>query len=194
MSERTVEDTFLEARKVLDKFTGDDANYRAIEHAGDALVECFRNGNKAFSCGNGGSMCDAMHFAEEMTGRFREERRPFPVVAISDPAHITCTSNDYGFEQIFSRYVEAFGRKGDILFAISTSGNSRNVLNAVNTAKKKGMMVIGLTGKNGGELSHFADREVRAPYSDHSDRAQEIHIKVIHALVHYVERNIDKVD
>ncbi|MFB6258537.1 MAG: D-sedoheptulose 7-phosphate isomerase [Flavobacteriales bacterium] len=187
-----VEDHFKQAKKLLDKFVEDERNLRSIEEAGDILAEALSNGNKVYSCGNGGSLCDAMHFAEEMTGNFRDERTPFPAIAIADPAHITCTSNDFGFEQIFSRYIEAFGERGDVLLAISTSGNSRNVLNGVNTAKKKGVKVIGLTGKNGGELSYSADIEIRAPYSDHSDHAQELHIKIIHSLIQYVEQRMDQ--
>ncbi len=187
-----VEDHFIQARKVLDKFIENEKNFRSIEEAGDLIAACLKRGNKVFSCGNGGSLCDAMHFAEEMTGNFRDERKPYPATAITDPAHITCTSNDFGFEQIFSRYIEAFAQSGDVLLAISTSGNSRNVLNGVNTAKKKGVKVIGLTGKNGGELSYSADVEIRAPYSDHSDRAQEIHIMVIHSLIQYVEHQMDQ--
>ena len=187
-----VEDHFQQVKKSLDKFVGDERNLRSIEEAGELLADCLKNGHKVYSCGNGGSLCDAMHFAEEMTGNFRDERRPYPAIAIADPAHITCTSNDFGFEQIFSRYIEAFGERGDVLVAISTSGNSRNVLNGVNTAKKKGVKVIGLTGKNGGELSYSADVEVRAPYSDHSDHAQELHIMIIHSLIQYVEQRMDQ--
>lgn len=187
-----VEDHFLQTRRLLDKFIEDERNFRSIEAAGNAIAACLKEGKKVYSCGNGGSLCDAMHFAEEMTGNFRDERRPFPAIAIADPAHITCTSNDFGFEQVFSRYIEAFGNEGDVLLAISTSGNSRNVLNGVNTAKKKGVKVIGLTGKNGGELSYSADVEIRAPYSDHSDRAQEIHIMVIHSLIQHVEQQLSE--
>lgn len=187
-----VEDHFKQTRKLFDKFMDEERNFRSIEEAGDAIASCLQNGNQIYSCGNGGSLSDAMHFAEEMTGNFREDRAPYPAIAIADPAHITCTSNDFGFEQIFSRYIEAFARRGDVLLAISTSGNSRNVLNGVNTAKKKGVKVIGLTGKNGGELSYSADIELRAPYSDHSDHAQELHITIIHSLIQYVEQRMDQ--
>jgi D-sedoheptulose 7-phosphate isomerase len=144
------------------------------------------------SCGNGGSMCDAMHFAEELSGRFRENRNPFPAIAISDSSHISCVGNDYGYEYVFSRYIEALGIKGDVLLAISTSGNSKNVINAINTAKQKKMIVIGLTGKDGGKMSKLCDIEIRAPYSKYADRAQEIHIKVIHSLIHFVEEAFNK--
>jgi D-sedoheptulose 7-phosphate isomerase len=142
------------------------------------------------SCGNGGSMCDAMHFAEEMTGRFRDERKALPAIAMSDVSHITCTGNDYGFDFIFSRYVDALGNKGDVLLSLSTSGNSKNVLNAIDSAKKKGMKVVGLTGKDGGKMAELCDIEIRAPKSNYSDRVQEIHIKVIHSLIDYIEKNL----
>lgn len=135
-------------------------------------------------------MCDAMHFAEELSGKYRNDRPAYPAISISDPAHISCVANDYGFEFVFSRMVEAIGREGDVLFALSTSGNSENILNAIAAAKKKGMTIVGLTGKDGGKMAHLCDAEIRAPKSDYADRAQEIHIKVIHALIDYVERNL----
>ena len=133
-------------------------------------------------------MCDAMHFAEELTGRYRENRPAIGAIAIADASHISCVSNDFGYEYIFSRYLEGVGRKGDVLLAISTSGNSKNVINAIETARSKGIKVIGLTGKDGGKMASLCDVEIRAPYSKYADRAQEIHIKVIHALIDYVER------
>lgn len=151
------------------------------------LVNAFRAGNKVISCGNGGSMCDAMHFAEELSGRFRDNRPPFPAIAISDPSYISCTANDFGYAQIFSRFVEAIGKNGDVLLAISTSGNSANVNNAIKAAKEKEMHVIGLTGKDGGGMAPLCDVEIRAPYSKYSDRVQELHIKIIHSLIHFVE-------
>ncbi len=135
-------------------------------------------------------MCDAMHFAEELSGRFRNDRPALPAQSISDPSHISCVANDYGYDFVFSRAVEAFGRPGDVLLAISTSGNSRNICLAAHKAKEKGMQVIALTGKNGGELAAIADVEIRAPFSEYADRAQEIHIKVIHTLIFCVERSL----
>jgi D-sedoheptulose 7-phosphate isomerase len=135
-------------------------------------------------------MCDAMHFAEELSGRYRNDRPAYPAMAISDPSHLSCVANDYGYAFVFSRMVEAIGRKGDVLFAISTSGNSENVLKAIEAARNKGMKVIGLTGKDGGKMAGLCDVEIRAPKSDYSDRAQEIHIKVIHSLIDYVELNL----
>jgi D-sedoheptulose 7-phosphate isomerase len=190
MNKNCIHQNFAEATDILAKFVSDKKNFTAIEKAGKLLVQAFKKKNKVVSCGNGGSMCDAMHFAEELSGRFRENRKALPAISISDPSHISCVGNDYGYDFVFSRYIEAMGSKGDILLAISTSGNSKNVINAITAAKKKGMKVIGLTGKDGGKMAILCDVEIRAPYSKFADRAQEIHIKVIHSLIHFVEENI----
>ena len=185
-----IKNNFLEAQKTLAEFIADESNFQKIQDSGKILVAAFKTGNKIISCGNGGSMCDAMHFAEELSGRFREDRKALPALSISDPSHITCVANDYGYEKVFSRYIEAIGNKGDVLFAISTSGNSKNIIEAIHAARKKEMKIIGLTGKDGGEMKSLCDIEIRAPYSKYSDRAQEIHIKVIHSLINFVEENI----
>ncbi len=190
MSKSLIEKNFKEAQELLQQFVSDPLNLIAIEKAGKVLVTAFKKGNKVISCGNGGSMCDAMHFAEELSGRFRENRKALPAISISDPSHISCVGNDYGFENIFSRYIEGVGNKGDVLLAISTSGNSKNVLNAIKSSSKKGMIVIGLTGKGGGKMASLCDIEIRAPHSKYADRAQEIHIKIIHSLIHFVEINL----
>ena len=190
MSLELIKNNFTEAKQLLDQFTANDTNLHLIKMAGDILVQSLQNGGKVLSCGNGGSMCDAMHFAEEMTGRFREDRKALPAISISDASHMSCVSNDYGYDDVFSRYVEAIGNSGDVLLAISTSGNSKNVNKAVKVAKDKGMFVIGLTGKTGGELANLCDVEIRAPHSEYADRAQEIHIKVIHSLIHLVEQKL----
>ena len=190
MNKNIIHQNFAEATDVLAAFVSDKKNFTAIEDAGNLLVSAFKNGNKVISCGNGGSMCDAMHFAEELSGRFREDRKALPAVSISDPSHISCVGNDYGYDFVFSRYIEALGNNGDVLLAISTSGNSKNVMNAIAAAKKKGIKVIGLTGKDGGKMAGQCDVEIRAPKSNYADRAQEIHIKVIHSLIHFVEENI----
>jgi len=187
MSLKVIKNNFIEAKQILDQFLEDEKNLQKIVDAGYLMVNAFESRNKVISCGNGGSMCDAMHFAEELTGRFRENRKPLAAISISDPSHISCVGNDYGFQEIFSRYVEAVGNEGDVLLAISTSGNSGNVINAVKVALNKGMKVIALTGKDGGELAKICDVEIRAPHSPYSDRVQEIHIKVIHSLIHYIE-------
>lgn len=182
-----IKEDFARAREVLDNFIADPQTWGKLGDAGELMVAALKAGNKIISCGNGGSLCDAMHFAEELTGRFQKDRRPLPALAISDPSHITCVANDFGFDHIFSRTVEALGLPGDILLAISTSGNSQNVVNAIASAKRIGMKVVGLTGKGGGEMASLCDVEIRAPHNGYSDRVQEIHIKVIHALVHYIE-------
>jgi D-sedoheptulose 7-phosphate isomerase len=179
-----------EAADLLDKFLSSEDNLKKIESAAELIVESIRNGGKTLSCGNGGSACDAMHFAEEMTGRFRENRDPLPAIAISDPAHITCVANDYGFKYAFSRTVKALGSKNDVLLAISTSGNSENVLLAAEVASQKGIKIIGLTGKNGGKLAEFADICINVPHTGYSDRIQEIHIKIIHILILLIEKSI----
>ena len=181
---------FLEAKEILEKFISNDANLEAINQAGNIMSSAILNGNKILSCGNGGSMCDAMHFAEELTGRYREDRKPIPAIAIADVSHIACVANDYGYAHVFSRYLEAVGQKGDVLLAISTSGNSKNVLNAIKVAKEKGIKIVGLTGKTGGEMARLCDAEIRAPHSEFADRAQEIHIKVIHSLIDFIEHKV----
>ena len=186
----TIRSQFLEAQEVLTSFISDDANILAIENAGAIIVSSFKQKGKLISCGNGGSMCDAMHFAEELSGRFRNNRPSLPALSISDPSYMSCVINDYGADAVFSRFVEGMGFSGDVLIAISTSGNSQNVINAAQTAKAKGMKVIALTGKTGGELAALADVEIRAPHSEYADRVQEIHIKVIHSLIHYIELNM----
>lgn len=181
---------FEEALEVLQKFVSNDEHFVQMEKAGRLMVEAIKGGHKILSCGNGGSMCDAMHFAEELSGQFRDPRPALPAIAISDPSHITCAANDYGFESIFSRYVEAVGQDGDVLLAISTSGNSANVVKAAQVAKTKNIKVVALTGKDGGLLAKIADVEIRVPHNGFSDRIQEIHIKIIHSLIHYIEQQL----
>lgn len=181
--------SFQDAHQVLTKFISDEQNVLKVNQAVEMMVETYKNNGRVFSCGNGGSMCDAMHFAEELTGRFRKERRPLGAMAISDSSHISCVANDYGYDFIFSKYVEAWGNKGDVLLAISTSGNSPNVINAVIEAKKKGMKVVGLLGKGGGKLKDMVDVSLVVE-SNVSDRIQEIHIKCIHIFIEGIERNL----
>ena len=181
---------FEEAAATLTSFLNQDSNLEAVSKAINVLASAFKNGSKVISCGNGGSMCDAMHFAEELSGRFRNDRPALPAMSISDPSHITCVANDYGFESVFSRHVEAFGGKGDVLLAISTSGNSTNVIKAAQAAKEKGMLVIGLTGKSGGSIAPLCDVEIRVSHNGFADRIQEVHIKIIHCLIHGVEREL----
>lgn len=189
MELENIQADFKEAVRVLESFTSDEANLKRMQEAIDAMVHAFRNEGKVLSCGNGGSMCDAMHFAEELTGRFRKDRPALPAMAISDASHISCVANDFGYDKIFSRAVEGWGKKDDVLLAISTSGNSPNVIEAVLAAKQKHMKVIGLLGKGGGRLAGMVD----FPFiidSDVSDRIQEMHIKMIHMFIEGIERSL----
>ena len=179
-----------EAGNELERFLADPAALDSIACAADICSAALKAGGKIISCGNGGSLCDATHFAEELTGRYRSNRRPLPAIAINDPAYLTCTANDFCFEEVFSRYVDGVGQSGDVLLAISTSGTSANVLKAAEAAKAKGMKVLALTGPAGNPLAEIADAAVCAPAAPHSDRIQEIHIKVIHILIHAIEESL----
>lgn len=181
-----------EAADTLAQFLNDEANIQAIEQAAVLLADSFKAGGKVLSCGNGGSHCDAMHFAEELTGRYRENRPGYPAIAISDVSHLSCVSNDFGYEFVFSRFIEAVGREGDVLLGISTSGNSGNIIKAISAAREKGMKVITLTGKDGGKMAGTADIEIRVPHFGYADRIQEIHIKVIHILIQLIEKEMVK--
>ena len=184
-----IKNQFEESQRILSEFQTEE-NFEKINAAIELMSAALKNGNKIISCGNGGSMCDAMHFAEELSGRFRNNRRGLAAVSISDPSHISCVANDFGYDFVFSRYIEALGQSGDVLVGISTSGSSKNVILAVEEAKKKGMKTLVLTGKDGGKLAGLADLEIRAPYSEFADRAQEIHIKIIHNFILGIESNL----
>ena len=180
-----------EAQQVLDQFFSNSAKIESIERAAHCLVGALQQGKKIIACGNGGSHCDAMHFAEELSGRYRENRPALAAMAISDPSHISCVSNDFGYQYVFSRFIEGLGNEGDVLFGISTSGNSANIIEAVKAAQAKGMSVVLLTGKDGGQLAAFDNVfEVRVDHFGYADRIQEIHIKVIHILIQLIEREM----
>lgn len=185
-----IADHFFEAQQILDKFVNNTTNFEKIQSAGDLMIEAIKSGGKIISCGNGGSMCDAMHFAEEMTGRYKENRPPLAAMSLSDVSHMSCVANDYGYDEVFARSVESLGSSNDVLLAISTSGNSQNVIRAIEEALKKGMQVVALTGKDGGKIANMCNIEIRAPHSKYADRVQEIHIKVIHSLIDYIESHI----
>lgn len=172
---------------LLENFIKKEEERRETEKVAKELADVFQKGNKVLICGNGGSNCDALHFAEEFTGRFRGDRRALPAIAISDSSHITCVGNDYGFDHIFSRGVEAYGKEGDMFFGISTSGNSPNVIKAVEVAKKMGMKTCVLLGKDGGKLKGMCDYEFVIPGKT-SDRVQEIHMMILHIIIEGVER------
>lgn len=180
---------FNDALETLKTFSSDSEQLKKCEEFSKILIEAFKKESNVFSCGNGGSHCDAMHFAEEMTGRYRKDRRPLGALALGDASHTTCVSNDYGFKYVFSRQVEGLGRAGDVLIGISTSGNSENVILAIEAAKKKGMKTICLLGKDGGKLKDLADLSIIVP-AQTSDRIQEMHIKLIHTVIETVERNL----
>ncbi|CAN7643218.1 D-sedoheptulose 7-phosphate isomerase [Aquipseudomonas alcaligenes] len=185
-----IRNSLEEARTALDNFIANEQALRSIERAAELLVESFENKGKAFSCGNGGSMCDAMHFAEELTGRYRKNRPGIAAISISDASHISCVANDFGYDHIFSRYIESHGREGDVLLAFSTSGKSPNVIKAAEAAKALGVKVVALTGKPGSLLESLADVCICAPGGDFADRVQELHIKVVHILIELVERKL----
>ena len=187
-----IRNELTQAIEVLTNFVSDNKNLEAIQQAAVLVADSFKQGGKVLSCGNGGSHCDAMHFAEELTGRFRDNRPSYPAIAISDVSHISCVGNDYGFDYIFSRYVEGVGNKGDVLLGISTSGNSTNVIRAIEAAKQKDMKIITLTGKDGGKMNGLADVDIRVPHFGYADRVQEIHIKIIHILILLIEKEMTK--
>ncbi|EJT1338912.1 D-sedoheptulose 7-phosphate isomerase [Vibrio vulnificus] len=191
MYQDLIRNELTEAADVLNKFLSDDHNIAQIEAAAKMIAESFKQDGKVLSCGNGGSHCDAMHFAEELTGRYRENRPGYAGIAISDPSHLSCVSNDFGYDYVFSRYVEAVGRKGDVLFGLSTSGNSGNILQAIEAAKAKGMKTIALTGKDGGKMAGLADVEIRVPHFGYADRIQEVHIKIIHIIIQLIEKEME---
>jgi D-sedoheptulose 7-phosphate isomerase len=178
-----------EAQLTIEKFLADPQNLEKCVAFSELLTQTFRNGGKAFSCGNGGSHCDAMHFAEEFTGRYRKDRAPLGALALGDPSHVTCVSNDYGFNEIFSRQLQGLARKGDLLLGLSTSGNSENVIRAFSVAKEIGVKTVALLGRDGGKLKSMADLAIVIP-AQTSDRIQEMHIKLIHTVIETVEREL----
>ena len=184
---KLITQSLQESQQVLADFLANPAKIESIEKAADVLVNALKKGNKILSCGNGVSNCDAMHFAEELSGRYRENRPALAAMAISDPSHISCVSNDFGYNYIFSRFIEGLGNKGDVLVGISTSGNSANIIEAVKAAQAKGMEVILCTRKDGGQLAAYGCHEIRVDHFGYADRIQEIHIKVIHILIQLIE-------
>lgn len=181
--------SFQDAQKTLEDFWKNPDQIQKCVQFSQMLIETYKNGGNLFTCGNGGSHCDAMHFAEEMTGRYRKDRRPLGALALGDPSHVTCVSNDYGFAHIFSRQVEGLGRKGDLLVGLSTSGNSENVIRAFEAAKAKEIKTIALLGRDGGKMKGLADLAIVIP-AQTSDRIQELHIKLIHTVIETVERSL----
>lgn len=189
MTLENIRSSFTEAEDALQAFVSDENNLTKVEAFVSLLVDTFKNDGRVYSAGNGGSHCDAMHFAEEWTGRYRKDREPMPAMAFSDVSHITCTSNDYGFEHVFDRMLLAFGRAGDVFLAITTSGNSENLIRAAQTARAKGVKVVGLLGKGGGKIKDLCDIAIIVP-GQTSDRIQELHIKIIHIAIECAERKL----
>ncbi|MCX5691253.1 MAG: SIS domain-containing protein [Planctomycetota bacterium] len=181
--------SLVAAQGVLADLCANRSLRQAISRTGQTLGAAYNAGAKSIICGNGGSLCDAVHFAEELTGRFRNDRRPLPAMAISEPGHLTCTANDYGFDQVFARGVEAFGKPGDVLIVLSTSGNSPNCLNAASAGRSRGMTVIGLIGKGGGKLASMCDEPIVVP-GETSDRIQELHMLILHTWVEMIEASL----
>lgn len=184
-----ITNSLKEAQIALENLLKDQETLNAINDAALMLIKTFEEGGKVFSCGNGGSMCDAMHFAEELTGQYRKRRKGLPAIAMSDPGHLTCVGNDYGYEDVFARYLEAHGKPQDCLVALSTSGTSKNILKAVSFAKANGIKVIGMSGRFGSTLTQQADISICTPGGEFADRVQELHIKVLHILIELVERH-----
>jgi len=191
-----IKNSLEEARQTIDKFVSAPATEEAIEKSACFISDALQKGGKVITCGNGGSLCDATHFAEELTGRFRNNRRPLPAIAINDPAHITCVANDYGYDHIFSNYIEALGNENDILLGFSTSGNSENVVRAAVKAREKGMKIIGMTRKGENKLSELADVTIAVDHEGYSDRIQEMHILAAHIIIERVEQilSIDQIN
>lgn len=183
----SIRDALLEAQDTLNRFIGNPENIATIAETAEMMQDVFEQEGRIFTCGNGGSLCDAVHFAEECTGKFRSDRKPLPAIALGDAGHITCTANDFGFAEIFARPLLALGHPGDLLIVLSTSGNSENVVRAAVAAKSRGMQVFGLLGGDGGALKQHCDICLIAP-GNTADRIQEIHIKVLHILIEHVER------
>lgn len=189
MTIKHIQASLEEAHQALTNMLANQQALAAVDAAGRAVIASLESGGRIFSCGNGGSMCDAMHFAEELTGRYRKNRRGMAAIAISDPSHLTCVANDYGYEFVFSRYLESHARAGDCLIGISTSGNSQTIINAAKVAKEMGVTVVVLTGRSGSKLEDLADVCVITPGGQFADRVQELHIKVLHILIELVERH-----
>lgn len=178
-----------DSKETLERFTAIPGIWKSLEIFSDVLVTTFKNGGNVFSCGNGGSMCDAQHFAEEFTGRYRKDRKPLGALALGEASHLSCVGNDYGFEHVFERQIYALARKGDALLLLSTSGNSKNQWLAAEAARSVGLKTIALLGRDGGRLKNLVDLAIIVP-AETSDRIQEMHIKLIHTVIETVERKL----
>lgn len=187
MLKENIRNSYLTAFETIKAFVENEENIEKTEKIAQELALAYKNGKKSLIAGNGGSNCDAMHFAEEFTGKFRKDRRALPSISISDSSHITCVGNDYGFDFVFAKGVEAFGQEGDFFFGISTSGNSKNIIEAVKSAKERNLKTVALLGKDGGKLKGVCDYEFIIP-GETSDRIQEVHMMILHIIIEGVER------
>ena len=182
-----IEQALADAASLIDWLRRQEEADGVLTTISRRIADTLASGGRVLTCGNGGSMCDAMHFAEELSGRYRQDRAAFTAQAICDPAHMTCVANDFGFERVFARGVEAWGKPGDLLVVFSTSGSSPNIVAAVRTARERRMTVVGLLGRDGGEVRALCDLSLVVP-AQTSDRIQEVHEKTLHLLIEGVER------
>jgi len=180
----------VEASLTLEAFLSDEENLRAVERFANAACATLTRGGRIYVCGNGGSMSDAMHFAEELSGRFRKERAALSALSFSDPATLSCIANDFGYEEVFARQVEAHGRAGDLLVTLSTTGESANLLAATRVARELGLTTVALLGRGGGKLASEVDVPIIVPHATTSDRIQEVHLQILHAAIEAIERRL----
>lgn len=185
----TIENALAEAKLALTALQADEALLQALGRVADTLVEVLSRRGRVLACGNGGSLADALHFAEEWTGRFRADRPPYAVLALGEATHLTCVANDFGYEHGFARQVEALGHPGDLLVLLSTSGNSPSIVRAAEAARKQGMKVVGFLGKGGGAVLPLCDEGLVFPGAT-SDRIQELHMLCLHALIEAAEKGL----
>ena len=182
-----IQDSYLESLKILQDFCLNPDNFNQTKEIAELLKKTFDGGFKVMIAGNGGSACDAMHFAEEFTGKFRKDRKPLPVIGLTDPAHITAVGNDFGFDEVFARSIEAYGKAGDVFIGITTSGNSPNIIKACEKAREMQIKTIGLLGRDGGKLKGQCDFEFIIPGKT-SDKVQELHMTILHIIIESTER------
>ena len=186
MHNNSIKQSLLEARDTLEAFLQESETIGSLDQIAQNIAEAFDKGNKVLVCGNGGSACDAMHCAEEFTGRFKKDRKALPAIALTDPGYLTCVANDYGYDQVFQRGVEAYGKEGDVFIGLTTSGHSKNIIKATQEAKRRHLITVVLSGKDGGDSRDIADYDVIVPCNA-TARIQEIHMLLLHALIEEVE-------
>lgn len=186
----SLSNSLLESLQLFTSLQKDELFHRAFTTCAQVLCETLKNGGRILTCGNGGSLCDAMHFAEELTGRYHQNRVPLSALAISDPSHMSCVANDFGYQEVFARAVIAWGRPGDVLVSFSTSGNSKNIIRAMETAREHGIKNIALLGRDGGAALSLSDNALVIP-SEKTSLIQETHIKLVHNFIEFIEKDLD---